>query len=103
MAEMESDVIEHLIELENQASSITQEAREKALKKVNSAKAAAEQEYLEKFNAASLELENSFKAESEKLKSQTSVKIDSYKTEVSDSKLDTAAFYKLMDSLVVKK
>lgn len=102
MAEMESDVIEHLIELETHASTVMQDAREEALKKINSAKALAEKDYLKKFSLVSEDMEKAFLEESKKLKAKTSIEIESYKTEILNSKQDTAAFNSLMDSLVVQ-
>ena len=50
MEELESSVIEHLIEVETQASTVTLNAQQEALKIINNAKAKAETEYLEKYN-----------------------------------------------------
>ena len=50
MEELESSVIEHLIEVETQASTVTLNAQQEALKIINNAKAKAETEYLAKYN-----------------------------------------------------
>ena len=50
MEENESNVIEHLLEVENIASSFTVDAQNKASEILNSAKAKEEQDYLSKFN-----------------------------------------------------
>lgn len=103
MAESETNVIEHLIEVESQASSITADAQKQAADRVNSAKAAADKSYLEKFNAVAEELEKSFNEESRKINGRITQEVDSYKETVSKSPENKAAFNSLMDSLLFKK
>lgn len=102
MAESETSVIEHLIEVENQASSITADAQKQAADKINSAKAEADKAYLEQFNVAVAELEKSFKAESEKINSKVSQEVNSYKEKLSKTAEDKAAFNRLLDNLLFK-
>ena len=66
MEENESNVIEHLLEVENIASSFTVDAQNKASEILNSAKAKAEQDYLSKFNIQSAEHESTY-GKSEKM------------------------------------
>lgn len=103
MEENESNVIEHLLEVENIASSFTVDAQNKASEILNSAKAKAEQDYLSKFNIQSAELEKSFKEESAKINEKVVSEINSYKENIYQSVQDKAAFSSLMNNLVLQK
>ena len=103
MEENESNVIEHLLEVENIASSFTVDAQDKASEILNSAKAKAEQDYLSKFNIQSAELEKSFKEESAKINEKIVSEINSYKENIYQSVQDKAAFSNLMNNLVLQK
>lgn len=103
MEENESNVIEHLLEVENIASSFTVDAQNKATEILNSAKAKAEQNYLSKFNIQSAELEKSFKDESAKINEKIVSEINSYKENIYQSVQDKTAFSNLMNNLVLQK
>lgn len=103
MEENESNVIEHLLEVENIASSFTVDAQNKASEILNSAKAKAEQNYLSKFNIQSAELEKSFKDESAKINEKIVSEINSYKENIYQSVQDKTAFSNLMNNLVLQK
>ena len=103
MEENESNVIEHLLEVENIASSFTVDAQDKASEILNSAKAKAEQDYLSKFNIQSAELEKSFKEESAKINEKIVSEINSYKENIYQSVQDKAAFSNLMNNLILQK
>lgn len=103
MEENESNVIEHLLEVENIASSFTVDAQNKASEILNSAKAKAEQDHLSKFNIQSAELEKSFKDESAKINEKIVSEINSYKENIYQSVQDKAAFSNLMNNLVLQK
>ena len=103
MEENESNVIEHLLEVENIASSFTVDAQNKASEILNSAKAKAEHDYLSKFNIQSAELEKSFKEESAKINEKIVSEINSYKENIYQSVQDKAAFSNLMNNLVLQK
>ena len=103
MEENESNVIEHLLEVENIASSFTVDAQNKASEILNSAKAKAEQNYLSKFNIQSAELEKSFKEESAKINEKIVSEINSYKENIYQSVQDKTAFSNLMNNLVLQK
>ena len=103
MEENESNVIEHLLEVENIASSFTVDAQNKASEILNSAKAKAEQDYLSKFNIQSKEKEKSFKDESAKINEKIVSEINSYKENIYQSVQDKAAFSNLMNNLVLQK
>ena len=103
MEENESNVIEHLLEVENIASSFTVDAQNKASEILNSAKAKAEQDYLSKFNIQSAELEKSSKEESAKINEKIVSEINSYKENIYQSVQDKTAFSNLMNNLVLQK
>ena len=103
MEENESNVIEHLLEVENIASSFTVDAQNKASEILNSAKAKAEQDYLSKFNIQSAELEKSFREESAKINEKIVSEINSYKENIYQSVQDKTAFSNLMNNLVLQK
>ena len=103
MEENESNVIEHLLEVENIASSFTVDAQNKASEILNSAKAKAEQDYLSKFNIQSAELEKSFKEETAKINEKIVSEINSYKENIYQSVQDKAAFSNLMNNFVLQK
>lgn len=103
MEENGSNVIEHLLEVENIASSFTVDAQNKASEILNSAKAKAEQDYLSKFNIQSAELEKSFKEETAKINEKIVSEINSYKENIYQSVQDKTAFSNLMNNLVLQK
>lgn len=103
MAENESNIIGHLIEVENLAASVTENAEEQALKKINAVKAQAELDYHEKFSAQVKELENSFNERAAKIDENIKNELSTYKEEISKSPLDTASFKAFMDKLISEK
>ncbi len=103
MAENESNVIEHLLEVESVASSYTNEANAEATKILNAAKAKAEQEYLAQVTEKTTALEKSFEEDSSKIREKVTSEINSYKESIEKSTQDVQAFNALMDRLVLKK
>ncbi len=103
MAENDSNVIEHLLEVESVASSYTNDANAEATKILNAAKAKADQEYLSKVSEKTAELEKAFEEDSAKIKEKVTLEINSYKESITKSTQDTVAFNSLMDRLVLKK
>lgn len=103
MEQSESNVIEHLLEVESLASTLTVEARNKAAEIVNEAKAKSEKDFLDRFNLQASELEKSFNEDSAKINEKVALEINSYKEEISKSVQDRVAFNSLMDRLVKQK
>lgn len=102
MAEMESGVITHLIEIETQASVVTENAVKKASDMLAKVKNEAEQMYLEQYNAGVLKLEEEFKKTEQKIKTQSESEIEDYKKSIENSKLNFSSFNKTVDSLLKK-
>ena len=103
MAENESNIIEHLIEVENLAASVTENAEEQALKKINAVKAQAELDYHEKFGAAVKELEKNFNQKAAGIDENLKNELKTYKEEIAKTPLDVPAFNGFMDEIIFQK
>ena len=103
MAENESNIIEHLIEVENLAASVTLNAEEQSLKKINEAKAASEKQFHEQYTSSVHALEEDFKAKASKIDGEAEESLKMYREEISKSPLDVTAFNAAMDCLILNK
>lgn len=100
MEELESSVIEHLIEVETQASTVTLNAQQEALKIINNAKAKAETEYLEKYNEQLSKIVKEWDEKAKEISDSSEQEISKYKERINSTSQNTEAFNKLMDSII---
>lgn len=102
MSSNESDIIEHLMEVEKFASSVTNSAMDEASRKINEAKAAAEKDFLEKYNGEIASIEQEFSLRRQEILDKTENEIQQYKNTVLSSPQDTCQFNKLLDGILDK-
>lgn len=100
MEELESSVIEHLIEVETQASTVTLNAQQEALKIINNAKAKAETEYLQKYNEQLSKIVKEWDEKAKEISDSSEQEISKYKERINSTSQNTEAFNKLMDSII---
>lgn len=100
MEELESSVIEHLIEVETQASTVTLNAQQEALKIINNAKAKAETEYLAKYNEQLSKIVKEWDEKAKEISDSSEQEISKYKERINSTSQNTEAFNKLMDSII---
>ena len=100
MEELESSVIEHLIEVETQASTVTLNAQQEALKIINNAKAKAETEYLQKYNEQLSKIVKEWDEKAKEISDSSEQEISKYKECINSTSQNTEAFNKLMDSII---
>ena len=100
MEELESSVIEHLIEVETQASTVTLNAQQEALKIINNAKAKAETEYLQKYNEQLSKIVKEWDEKAKEISDSSEQEISKYKECINSTSQNTEAFNKLMDRII---
>ena len=99
----ETDVIGHLIEIENQAAAMLLEAQSIADGKVAEARQNAENQYKAGYEALVSKLEKDFQQNSTKILSEYDEKFAAYKNNIEQLPKDTVAFNSLFDSLLFGK
>lgn len=96
----ELDIINHLLTIEKDASSLINDAQIESEKRVSEARAKYNSEYKEKYDAAIKELEEKYQAEIDAVKTAHDKEIDSYKSELESSEKNTKAFNEVLDKLL---
>lgn len=99
MTENEADVIEHLIEIEKNASSITDTALKEADLKIKQAKKLAEENYSKKYNDGILKIEEEFENQKKQIKEDTDQKINKYKEKLQATSQNKEAFVQLLENI----
>ncbi len=99
MAEYESSVIAHLIEVETQASSVLDNARDEASKIINAAKAEADKQYLADYNSQLSKIEESTSRRLEEIKAKADLDIKSYKAKIESSPQNPDSFNEFLDKI----
>ena len=100
MAEKEVNTIAHLLEMEQKASELTLKAQEDADKKIAAAKAQADANFKEQYEKIVAECEKSYSEKSAQIKQKSDEEIASYKSKISASSKDKAAFNSFLDSVL---
>ena len=99
MTENEADVIEHLIEIEKNASSITDTALKEADLKIKQAKKLAEENYSKKYNDGILKIEEEFENQKKQIQEDTDQKINKYKEKFQATSQNKEAFVQLLENI----
>lgn len=100
MAEIEVNTIAHLLEMEQKASAMTLKAREDADKKIALAKAQADSEFKTQYEKIISGCEKSYAEKSSALENEKQQKISEYKSKITASAEDKAAFASYLDSVL---
>ncbi len=99
MAEKESDVIEHLLSLEHEASSLLVDAQTTADKRVSEARARADEAYKKQYGELLSKADVELKSESDKITKNHEAAFSAYQNRISASEKDVPAFNALLDKL----
>ncbi len=99
---MEADisVIEHLIDIEQEAASLLFDAQTEADSRVKAARTAADSEYKKGYEVMISEMEKSFSDAKEKAQQKHDVEFNQYKDSVNNFPKDAAGFETLLESLL---
>lgn len=96
----ELDIINHLLEVEKDASGLISEAREEADKRVADAKAKYNLEYKKRYDQIVVELEKEYQSEMESARTAHDNAIIAYKSELESTEKNSKAFNALLDKLL---
>ncbi len=98
MAEHEINVIDHLLDVEKDASVLVSDAQMESAKRLASARSQADSEYKKQYDILIASLENQYKKDAETITQKHADALNSYKTAVEKTSRDSAAFNGLLDS-----
>lgn len=99
MAEKESDVIKHLLGLEQEAASLLSEAQSAADKRISESRAAAEEAYKKQYSELLANADVELKSECDKISKNHENSFAAYRDRISASGKDVTAFNALLDKL----
>lgn len=97
---VETDVINHLIDIEREAAEILLEAQEKADEITNSAKNEAEAEFKAGYEAVVRECEDDFKTSCSRITEEYEGILTEYQDRIKSSARDVKGFNSLLDNLL---
>ena len=98
MAESEVNVINHLLDVEKRASSMTSDAQAEADKRIAAYRAEAESDYKKQHDEISAQFESDYQAQT--IDEKHAEAIAAYRSEIQNTTQDTGAFNKLLDTLL---
>lgn len=96
----ELDIINHLLAIEKDASSLINDAQIESEKRISEAKIKYNAEYKEKYDAAVKVLEKEYESELEKIKAAHDKEIKDYENELESSEKNSKAFNEALDKLL---
>jgi len=99
----ELDVINHLLEVEKNASGVIDSAKAEADKRITEAKAKYNQEYKAKYDALSSEKEKAFQEKVASLEENHKSAVEDFKKSLETKPQNQEQFNKLLDSLLFAK
>lgn len=100
MAVQEADIISHLIEIEQNANALIDEAKIDSDKKISIARADADSKFKVQFEKIVAEHENDFSVKTAEISKKYSDAISEYKANVTSSVKDTVAFNSYLDKIL---
>ena len=100
MAETEVNVINHLLDVEHQASEMISGAQAEADKRIASSRAQAEAEYKKQYDQVIAGIEADYTARTAEIERRHNQAVESYKSEILNTAQDTKAFNKLVSALL---
>ncbi|MGP1565339.1 MAG: hypothetical protein ACTTHU_07935 [Treponema sp.] len=103
MAESEINIINHLIEVELQASSLVKEAQNEADKRLSVARAKSDAEYKQKYNEVIKKYDELYNGKVKDIEAAYKERFESYVSAVKGAEQDTKAFdERLAEALSLK-
>lgn len=102
MAENEVNVISHLLEVENQASALIEDAQIESNKRVMAAKTKADEIYYSKYRDSIQILESEYNQKIKSYEAEHNAEIESYKKKILDSAKDVDAFNAFLNKTLLK-
>ena len=100
MADKESDVIEHLLELEQEAASLLMEAQTTADKRISEARAKADEIFKKEYSSLISSADANLAEECDKINKKHDEAFSAYKDRISNTEKDIPAFNTLLDKLL---
>lgn len=100
MAEQEVGVINHLLEVEQNAAALIQDAQIEADKRINAAKIQAESMYKERYDKLVAEQEDLFAKKSSEIAAKYEQAVSEYKQRIVVSEKHLPAFSELLDNIL---
>lgn len=100
MSDKEVNTISHLLEVEQNASTLTLKAQEDADKKIAATKLQADSEFQNQYTKIVSDYEKSFESKKSELEASKKQKISDYKEKISSASTDKNAFNSYLDSLL---
>lgn len=98
--ESEIDVITHLLEVENQASSLIDQALAESNRRVLAAKAKSDEIFDSKYHSAISEIEKNYEAAIDSFNSEHKKNFDDYKNQILNAHKDFDSFNSFMDKIL---
>ncbi len=103
MAENESNVISHLLNVEAQASDLVKEAQDEANKRMSSVRAKADAEFKEKFDRIVAGLEKNYNEQVSAIDENHKKSLEEYKSSVENTEQDKDNFNVFLKKLLVEQ
>jgi vacuolar-type H+-ATPase subunit H len=100
MAESEVNVINHLLDVEHQASEMISGAQGEADKRISSFRAQAETEYKKQYDDIIAGFEAGYKKHTEEIDSKHKKTVEQYKSDIQNTAQNKEAFGKLLDTIL---
>lgn len=94
------DVIQHLLDIEKEASETAIKVQEEADKKIASARAQADSIFKEKYSSFMKDLDLSVENQKKAIQTQMEEKLASFKAELEATKKDFDGFSQLLDKVI---
>lgn len=96
----EMDVIQHLLEIEREASEILMKAQEEADKKIAAARAQADSLFKDQFTSYNNELDNYVASQKETVKKEQESRLESFKSDLNSTCKKSDDFDALLEKLI---
>ena len=103
MAEKEVSVIDHLLDVEHQASGLVLDAQVESEKRISEAKTKADAEYKKQYDKIIVGLEDDYRKKISLITESHNSELSTYKDTINKTDKDTAAFSKLVDSILFER
>ncbi len=100
MSESEINVINHLLDVEKRASSMTSDAQAEADKRIAAYRTEAESDYKKQHDEILAKFESDYATRTKAIDEKHAEMIAAYRSEIQNTTQDTGAFYKLLDTLL---
>ena len=96
----DADVIQHLLEIEHEASDFMKSVHVQADEKIAQARAESENKFHKSIAAFNAEIESQEKEAKQKILDSHKTSLDSYRATLENAPLDLSAFHSLLDNLL---